>query len=201
MDRELLVDLRIEDGRKIVSQLVSDGFDVAVAFWVKTPEGHWHLYVASPQVTPETFGDCSKKLHAALIKLGGGELFLYTLRLVAADSPAAKAAAEIRRRHPGREMLSTQRFRIGNADCEEVHIYPTYRPMQVIAKGKEEVLRQLEAETLKRAGQHGEWMLARDETGSLIAFIEGHSFVGSGAVRLGDKTLTIQDGLVVSTTG
>ncbi len=35
MDTEILVGSQFDDGRRLVGQVVRDGFDVSVAFWVK----------------------------------------------------------------------------------------------------------------------------------------------------------------------
>jgi hypothetical protein len=48
MDTELLVESQVDDGRRLVNQVVSDGTEVSAAFWVKTSEeGLWHLYPAA----------------------------------------------------------------------------------------------------------------------------------------------------------
>jgi hypothetical protein len=55
MDTELLVDNRIEDGQKLLAELLKAGFDVNVAFWVRTSEeGLWFLYIGSTSVEPST---------------------------------------------------------------------------------------------------------------------------------------------------
>ena len=38
MAAELLVDSRIDDGERVVDQLIRDNFEVTVAFWVKPGE-------------------------------------------------------------------------------------------------------------------------------------------------------------------
>ena len=56
MDTEILVDDRIEDGQRLVSQLVRDGFAVVAAFWIKPSEEElWQLYIASPSVNGARF--------------------------------------------------------------------------------------------------------------------------------------------------
>ena len=57
----LVVD-QIEDGRKLIEQLASDGFDVTVAFWVRfqfEEDGPW-FYIVSKTVDKEG-------LHAAYL--------------------------------------------------------------------------------------------------------------------------------------
>ena len=49
-----MVDNRIEEDQKLVGELLIAGFDVSVAFWVKTSdEGLWFLYVGSASLEAE----------------------------------------------------------------------------------------------------------------------------------------------------
>jgi hypothetical protein len=51
VDQEVLVDSRIDDGLKLLTTLVNEGFDVTVACWVKTSEeGLLFLYIGSTSV-------------------------------------------------------------------------------------------------------------------------------------------------------
>ena len=51
MDTELLVENRIDDGQRLLIELVRDGFDVSAAAWLKTSEeGLWFLYIGSKSV-------------------------------------------------------------------------------------------------------------------------------------------------------
>jgi len=66
MDTEILVGSQFDDGRRLVGQVVRDGFDVSVAFWVKTSEeGLWRLYIASPSVDAERPGEAYQKVYAS----------------------------------------------------------------------------------------------------------------------------------------
>ena len=51
MDQATLVDMQIEDGRRLVERLVGAGVPVTVAAWVKESEsGWWYLYLVTPLV-------------------------------------------------------------------------------------------------------------------------------------------------------
>jgi len=69
--------------------------------------------------------------------------------------------------------------------------------MQIIAKGKEDVLAYLEHAAMSRAGKPGEYSLQRDDSGNLVAFIAGHSFTGTGAITLDGNRLVAVDGILV----
>ncbi|HEY1339980.1 MAG TPA: hypothetical protein VGF59_20850 [Bryobacteraceae bacterium] len=69
--------------------------------------------------------------------------------------------------------------------------------MTTIAEGKEAVLAYLEQEAQNIAGQAGAYQLMRDDSGNLVAFIAGRSFVGTGSYSMGGSRVVIVDGLVV----
>ena len=69
MDTDVLVDDRIEDGQRLVTQLVRDRFEVRAAFWVKTSEESlWQLCIASPSIDAAHLGDAYSTVFAALGK-------------------------------------------------------------------------------------------------------------------------------------
>jgi hypothetical protein len=47
------------------------------------------------------------------------------------------------------------------------------------------------------AGQPGVYRLVRDDSGNLIAFIAGRSFLGTGSYSIGGKRMIVVDGLIV----
>src|SRR6266545_1064572 len=103
MDTELLVDSQIDDGQRLVQQLVLDGFEVTVSFWVKTSEeGLWHLYIASPSVDEEKLGDAYRKVYASLSRIPGSWVSPSDIKLVNDKNLIAKDAAEVRDRYPAR---------------------------------------------------------------------------------------------------
>ncbi|MGA3071299.1 MAG: hypothetical protein ABSD43_13910 [Terracidiphilus sp.] len=70
--------------------------------------------------------------------------------------------------------------------------------MQTIAEGRLDVLSFLENEALRRTDEKpGVYSLVRDDSGNLILFIEGFTFVGFGTVSIGGHMLDVVDGRVV----
>ena len=69
--------------------------------------------------------------------------------------------------------------------------------METLAEGKEPVLEYLEKDAQRIAGQPGVYRLVRDDSGNLIAFIAGRSFLGTGTYSIGGNRMIIVDGLVV----
>ena len=69
--------------------------------------------------------------------------------------------------------------------------------METLAEGKEAVLEFLEKDAQRIAGQPGVYRLVRDDSGNLIAFIAGRSFLGTGSYSIGGKRMVVVDGLIV----
>lgn len=125
MDTELLVDNRIEDGQKLIAELVIAGFDVSVAFWVKTSEeGLWFLYIGSTSLEPSKVGDAYRTLYACLSKIPNAWIGMSEVKLIQASNPIAKDAIAARDRQPSRLPVRFQGSRLGNVSIEEAYIYP-----------------------------------------------------------------------------
>ncbi|HUY32370.1 MAG TPA: hypothetical protein VMV69_06285 [Pirellulales bacterium] len=125
MDTELLVDDRIDDGRKLIAELVRDGFDVTAAFWIKTSEeGLWRLYIVSKSVDTAKIGEGYLPVYACLRRIPDPCIALSDIRLVNATNPIARDAITVRDRYPGRIPARFQGKRLGNLAIEEAYIYP-----------------------------------------------------------------------------
>jgi hypothetical protein len=130
VDQELLVDNRINDGEKLLAQLVRSGFDVTVAFWVLTSEeSSWFLYIGSTTVDPGTLGDAYRKMYASLTKVPDVSLSFSEVKLVHPSNPIARDAIAERDRRPGRIPVQYRGKRLGNMAVEEAYIYPKIGPM------------------------------------------------------------------------
>jgi hypothetical protein len=130
VDQELLVDNRIDDGEKLLAQLVRSNFDVTVAFWVlESEDTSSFLYIASTNDEPETVGDAYRKLYVALSKIPDISLSLSDVKLVHPSDPIARDAIAARDRRPGRVPIRYRGKRLGNIDIEEAFIYPKIGPM------------------------------------------------------------------------
>src|SRR5262249_13992443 len=120
MDPELLVDDRLEDGQRLVSQLFMDGFEVTAAFWVRTSqEGLSHLYIASPSVNGEKIGEAYGIVYTSLSKVPSPWISLSEIKLVSPSNPMTRDVLELQRRHPGRTPLRTRRPHLGGLSIDE----------------------------------------------------------------------------------
>jgi hypothetical protein len=141
MDQELLVESRIEDGQRLIDQLVRDGFPVRVAFWVKTSEeGDWFFFLGSPEVDFEKPGDAYGKVYVSLSKVPDCSISLSEIKLVNGTNPVARAAVALRDRHKGMVPTRFHGKRLGNLAVEEAYIYP---PPDEPFRGLDEIKRQI----------------------------------------------------------
>jgi hypothetical protein len=126
MDTELLVESHIDDGQRLVEQLVRDDFEISVAFWVKTSEeGLWHLYIASPSVDEDKLGEAYRKLYASLAKISDSTVSPSDIKLINDANAISRDVLAIRDRYPAKIPTRFRGKRIGNVSIVEAYIYPT----------------------------------------------------------------------------
>ncbi len=127
MDQELLVE-RIDDGHKLIIELLRDGFDVTAAFWVRTSEdGTWLLYINSETVDVKKVSEAYRRVYACLNRLGPSSVAPSEVKLINPSNPISVAAVLVRDRYPGRMPTRFQGKRLGPMAVDEVYIYPRER--------------------------------------------------------------------------
>jgi len=131
VDTEVLVVDRLSNGRDFLEQLVQDGFDVKVAFWVKTrDDGSWFLFIGSDAAGVGSSGEAYRKVYGSLARLEqalGLEpgIALSDIKLLHTSNPIAQAAIAARNRST--TWFSPSYFRggeLGGLAVEEAYIYP-----------------------------------------------------------------------------
>jgi hypothetical protein len=131
MDTDLLVE-KIEDGERLIRQLIRDQFDVEVAFWAKgTEEDLWRLYVASRYVRINKSNEAFRTLYVSMGKITACSVLLSDITLLSDQDPIARDAVTLRDRHPNKEPMRFQGKRLGNSTPVELCIYPRRLPMKV----------------------------------------------------------------------
>lgn len=129
MDQNLLVESGIEDGQKLIRQLVRDQFEVDVAFWVKKNEDSlWRFYIAAPWVDPAKLGSALKIVYDALAKLPGCSVSPADVALLTNQDPFARDVIALRDGYPSREPKFYRSRRLGSMFVEELCIYPRRFP-------------------------------------------------------------------------
>ena len=143
MDTDVLVDDRIEDGRRLVTQLVRDRFEVRAAFWVKTSEESlWQLCIASPLIDAAHLGDAYSTVFAALGKTPDCSVTPSELKLLNITDPIVREVIAVRDRYSSRKPLPYRGKRLGTLAIEEAVIYPVRFPLETreLPDGSWEVL-------------------------------------------------------------
>ena len=125
MDTKLLVEKRIEDGQRLIDQLVRDGVEVRCASWIKTSEeGYWRLYIASPSFDPEKAGEAFQTAYASFSKIPDMWDSPSEICPINGTNLIARAVLEVRDRHAGKGSMRYHGTRLGNLAIEEAYIYP-----------------------------------------------------------------------------
>lgn len=131
MDTELLVEQK-DDGQRLIEQLTRDGLKVSVAFWVRiSDEGPWRLYISSPMVEEEQPTEAYRNLYTALDKISSRWVSPAVINLLNDHHPIARAAIEVRDRHPGRLATEYQGRQLGGLAIKEAYIYPEIAPLRI----------------------------------------------------------------------
>lgn len=125
MASDLLVDERIEDGARLASELVRNGFDVTAAFWIRTQEeGLWFLYLASSSVRHDGFANAYRNVYVTLARLKIESFALSQIKLLDPNNPIAADVMALRNRYPARIPTRVGSGRLGAIAVEEAYIYP-----------------------------------------------------------------------------
>ncbi len=125
MDQELLVDQRVEDGEKLVTLLVRDGFNVTAAFWGNAVDTYfWYLYLANDGVDATNFGEYFRRLYDSWGKIPDTSVAISELKLLNTTDPIVRDAIQIRDRRPGRLAIRAENRTLGSHKFKELYIYP-----------------------------------------------------------------------------
>jgi 23S rRNA C2498 (ribose-2'-O)-methylase RlmM len=120
MAEEILVDKKLEDGKKLIQTLQSKHFDVSAAFWMQIDDGLWHLYLVSKDTGIGAFD----KVLSELQQLGETSIDSSEIVLSSTGTPVAKEVLDLQRQFR-LNLYSRQRLRkLGGLQTAEAHIYP-----------------------------------------------------------------------------
>lgn len=126
MDQGPLVELQIEDGRRLLDHLIAEGVPVTAAGWIKEAEnGGWLLYIATPLV-PEGGGRRAayRRVNEVIRGMQEPWPYFFAIRVIHPNHPIARAIAEIQGRYPGRRGIRYGGGSLGDLRVEGAYIYP-----------------------------------------------------------------------------
>ncbi len=119
-----MVEIPIDDGRRLVERFAADGNQVLAAFWAKSAEEeHWFLYVVAEIYAREGPAVAYRAVEESLRKLGTTAVSGSEIKLIGPNNPIAKDVLAIMARRPGR--LATGSTTLGSLDVEQAIIYPS----------------------------------------------------------------------------
>jgi hypothetical protein len=126
MDTATLVDNQLEDGHKLISQLVRNNFDVTASAWIcPSEEGRWYLYVVSRTVDEKGLAVAYREAYATLRSLTEISLSVSEVKLIGPANPIAADVLEIQRRHAiARVPIRYHGPQLGRIAIDEAYIYP-----------------------------------------------------------------------------
>ena len=136
MDTDTLVESRIDDGRRLINQLVEDHFDVAAACWAKTAEeGQWFLYIASRAVEGTGLAAAYKDAYRVIRSMPDIGAIKSEIKLIGTENPIANDMQRYARESPTRYRGP----RLGNVAIEEAYLYPTSTAQGVMFTNASEI--------------------------------------------------------------
>jgi hypothetical protein len=124
MDQGTLVENQVDEGKRLIEQLASTGFDVTAAFWVRTREdGEWTLTIASKVLEEKGPAAAYRAVNDALRKLDDPSISMSDIKVIGANNPITRDVHKIQKRYSGRTPIRFGGARFGGVDIEEAYIY------------------------------------------------------------------------------
>jgi hypothetical protein len=129
MDQGPLVEMMIEDGKRLVERLIAEGVPVTAAFWIKTSEdGQWFLYIATPLVQAEGATKAAYRRVNEVIRLLSPPFSIHPLeiKVISDANPITRDVQAIQQKagtFPGSPIHGTG-TRIGLLSVEGAYFYP-----------------------------------------------------------------------------
>jgi hypothetical protein len=141
MGSDALVMDELDNGRKLIEQLIQDGFDIHLAFWVKeTYAGQWFLYLASPMVESPGPTAAYRLVLPIVDRMPELGIDPFSIKLVGLNDSMTTAARKALRspasdHPPGTRPVRTNQgmsrydgSSLGGVDIDGAFIYPPYQP-------------------------------------------------------------------------
>jgi hypothetical protein len=127
MDQSTLVEMQIEDGRRLLERLVGEGIPVTAAAWLKESEtGQWFLYVVTPLVGEDGATRPAYRRVNAVVRHMQPPFGINPLeiKLVGPGSPVGEALRDLPGRYPGPSLLRYGGAHLGGLSIDGAYVYP-----------------------------------------------------------------------------
>lgn len=127
----MLVVHLIDDGRKLIEQLLQKGEDITAAGWIKTSEDDsmWFLYLAMPGIDKEDPRIAYRRIGEVMRQIPQPFLLdLMDVKVIDSKNRLAVAAMDYQRRHGAKNVLPYRGDHLGGVSIEGAYIYPPLAP-------------------------------------------------------------------------
>jgi hypothetical protein len=128
MDSDALVEKGTNDGQKLITQLVHEGFDVTAAAWVKeTEEGQWFLYVVSKEVDVAGLRAAYRRAQTIMRQMSD-PLWIdrFELKLFSPASSVGTDLLDLLHTYvTGKSPVHSRRSKLGDVPIDELILYPS----------------------------------------------------------------------------
>jgi hypothetical protein len=125
MDQSTLVEDQIDDGRRFVEQFVMDGNTVRIAFWVKTDDGLWFLYVVADGLDSQGPAKIYRSVHESLRKVNDLSISSSEIKVVSPNNPVAKEILALASRFPNKSATRYPGNSLRTMEAEQIYVYPS----------------------------------------------------------------------------
>jgi hypothetical protein len=174
MDTSLLVEFQLEAGRRLISQLTYDGFEVAAAFWATTPDDdNWYLYIATPLVELHGSAQSYRMLLESLQKLEGTPLSFSDIKLIGATTPIARDVLNVLEKSSGKLGMNYSGKTLGGMVVDKAFLY--YRHLYDAEESqkfyKKEIYRSLLNNLMRGPGVYGPNKITLRDGSSFMGFL------------------------------
>ena len=124
MDQTILVNRRLEDVPRLMSQLEAANFEVKTAFWLYTSEsGQWFLYIVSDVVDKDGGIVAYGRAYGVMRQLTDLRINPFEVKLIGLNHPLAKAVIDYLAQQRAPLPTWIDGMRLGDIYIESAYIY------------------------------------------------------------------------------
>jgi hypothetical protein len=128
MDQGVLVEMQVDEGKRLIERLVEKGVPVTAACWLKeTEDGQWFLYLATPLVDDEGATLAAYRRVNAVIRQMESHPFRIDpleIKVVAPGSAVGKAVSDLSRQLPHPSAIRYRGTHFAGMSIEGAYVYP-----------------------------------------------------------------------------
>ena len=126
MDTNTLVESLIEDGRMLVAELPTHGFEVAGAVWLQASrDGQWYFYIVSPMADAQGLNKAYRALLLTIRAMSQRfSIDPLTIRLIGPSHPIAHDVLAVPDSGSRILPLRWAGTQLGNVSIEGAYLYP-----------------------------------------------------------------------------